>query len=295
MGGGRYHRIRGARVESSGFDGRNDRAGEPRPVVFLFSGQGSQYRAMGRGLYAQEPIFREQVDRCAGALASLIGMDIRSALFEEEPSTDPERLNRTAVTQPALFVLEYALAKLWMSLDVHPQGMIGHSIGEYVAACLAGVFSLDDALRLVAARGQLMQSMPPGSMLAVSMTEAEATSLLREDVDLAAVNAPNQCVLSGSEPSIRNLQETLANKGIHSSASLTFHSRDGSHIGILPRAGRERGAPCADASLDFQRDGRLDRARPNRGPIVLDESSASDRPLCRRHRNAVREAGADSA
>lgn len=207
---------------------RSDRAGEPRPVVFLFSGQGSQYRAMGRGLYAQEPIFREQVDRCAGALASLIGMDIRSALFEEEPSTDPERLNRTAVTQPALFVLEYALAKLWMSLDVHPQGMIGHSIGEYVAACLAGVFSLDDALRLVAARGQLMQSMPPGSMLAVSMTEAEATSLLREDVDLAAVNAPNQCVLSGSEPSIRNLQETLANKGIHSvrlQTSHAFHSR----------------------------------------------------------------------
>jgi acyl transferase domain-containing protein/acyl carrier protein len=203
------------------------RAGEPRPVVFLFSGQGSQYPTMGRGLYAQEPIFREQVDRCAALLASHIDMDIKSILFEES-ATDPERLNRTAFAQPALFVLEYALAKLWMSLGVHPQGMIGHSVGEYVAACLSGIFSLEDALRLVAARGQLMQSMPPGSMLAVSMPEAEAVSLLHEDVDLAAVNAPNQCVLSGSEPSIRNLQEALANKGIHSvrlQTSHAFHSR----------------------------------------------------------------------
>ncbi len=208
-------------VKTSGQDGK------PRPVVFLFSGQGSQYRTMGRGLYAHEPIFREQVDRCATLLAPHIGMDIKSVLFEES-ATDPERLNRTAFTQPALFVLEYALAKLWMSLDVHPQGMIGHSIGEYVAACLAGVFSLDDALRLVALRGRLMQSMPPGSMLAVSMSEADATSLLHEGLDLAAVNAPNQCVLSGSEHSIKSLQETLMRKGVQSirlQTSHAFHSR----------------------------------------------------------------------
>jgi phthiocerol/phenolphthiocerol synthesis type-I polyketide synthase E len=195
--------------------------------VFLFSGQGSQYRMMGRGLYAQEAIFREQVDRCTEVLAPHIGMDIKSVLFEES-ATDSERLNQTALTQPALFVLEYALAKLWMSLDVHPQGMIGHSVGEYVAACLSGVFSLEDTLRLVAARGQLMQSMPSGSMLAVSMSEADATSFLHEDLDLAAVNAPNQCVLSGQEPSIKNLQETLVRKGVQSvrlQTSHAFHSR----------------------------------------------------------------------
>ncbi|MDF0674703.1 MAG: SDR family NAD(P)-dependent oxidoreductase [Nitrospira sp.] len=202
-------------------------AGEPRPVVFLFSGQGAQYCTMGRGLYAQEPIFREQADRCAALLVPHIGTDIKSVLFDEFPS-DPERLHRTALTQPALFVLEYALAKLWMSLNVHPAGMIGHSIGEYVAACLSGVFSLEDALRLVAARGRLMQSMPPGSMLAVSMSEADATSLLHEDLDLAAVNAPSQCVLSGSEPSIKDLQETLTKKGVQSvrlQTSHAFHSR----------------------------------------------------------------------
>jgi acyl transferase domain-containing protein len=202
-------------------------AGGTRPVVFLFSGQGSQYRTMGRGLYAQEPIFREEMDRCATLLAPHIGMDIKSVLFEEV-ATDSERLNQTAFTQPALFVVEYALAKLWMSLGVHPQAMIGHSIGEYVAACLSGVFSLDDALRLVAARGRLMQSMPPGSMLAVSLSETDATPLLHEDLDLAAVNAPNQCVLSGSNPNIKHLQETLTKKGVQSvrlQTSHAFHSR----------------------------------------------------------------------
>lgn len=201
--------------------------GEPRPVVFLFSGQGAQYPLMGRSLYAHEPIFREQVDRCAALLAPHLGVDITSVLFEE-CSADPERLNRTALTQPALFVLEYALAKLWMGLNVHPHGMIGHSIGEYVAACLSGVFSLEDALRVVALRGRLMQSMPPGSMLAVSMSEADAISHLREDVDLAAVNAPDQCVLSGPEPVIERLHETLASNGVRSvrlHTSHAFHSR----------------------------------------------------------------------
>jgi phthiocerol/phenolphthiocerol synthesis type-I polyketide synthase E len=201
--------------------------GGPRPVVFLFSGQGAQYPAMGRSLYDHEPIFREQLDRCAALLAPHIGVDIKSILFDES-STDSEKLNRTAFTQPALFVLEYALAKLWMSLNVQPDGMIGHSVGEYVAACLSGVFSLEDALQLVTTRGQLMQDMPAGSMLAVSMPEAEAIFLLPEALDLAAINAPNQCVLSGSELSIRNLQEVLAKKGVQSvrlQTSHAFHSR----------------------------------------------------------------------
>ncbi len=201
--------------------------GEPRPVVFLFSGQGSQYPTMGQSLYAHEPIFREQVDRCAALLSPHIGLDITSVLFDAS-STDSERLNRTAFTQPALFVLEYALAKLWMSFGVSPQGMIGHSVGEYVAACLSGVFSLEDALRLVAVRGALMQRLPAGSMLAVSMSEVEATALLREDLDLAAVNASNQCVLSGPESVIERLHDTLANSGVQSvrlPTSHAFHSR----------------------------------------------------------------------
>jgi len=202
-------------------------AGEPRPVVFLFSGQGAQYSTMGRSLYTHEPMFREQIDRCAALLAAHIEVDIRSVLFDES-STDSERLNRTAFTQPALFVLEYALAKLWMSLHLHPDGMIGHSVGEYVAACLSGVFSLEDALRLVMMRGRLMQGVPPGSMLAVSMSEVEATSLVHEELDLAAVNAPNQCVLSGPEPAITRLQATLAIRGIQCvrlQTSHAFHSR----------------------------------------------------------------------
>lgn len=201
--------------------------GEPRPVVFLFSGQGAQYSTMGRSLYTHEPMFREQIDRCAALLAPHIEVDIRSVLFDESP-IDSERLNRTAFTQPALFVLEYALAKLWMSLHVHPNGMIGHSVGEYVAACLSGVFSIEDALRLVTMRGRLMQDVPPGSMLAVSMSEGEATNLVHEGVDLAAVNAPNQCVLSGPEPAITRLQDTLAIRGIQCvrlQTSHAFHSR----------------------------------------------------------------------
>ncbi|MBS0151266.1 MAG: SDR family NAD(P)-dependent oxidoreductase [Nitrospira sp.] len=204
----------------------SSRASEPRPVVFLFPGQGAQYRTMGRDLYAQEPVFREQVDRCSDALAPHIGLDIKSILFDES-TANPESLSRTAFTQPALFVMEYALAKLWMSLNVHPSCMIGHSVGEYVAACLSGVFSLEDALRLVAVRGRLMQSTASGSMLVVSMSEADATSLLHAGVDLAAVNASNQCVLSGAQPTITNLQETLAKKGIQSvrlQVSHAFHS-----------------------------------------------------------------------
>jgi len=203
-------------------------ADSPRPVVFLFSGQGSQYPTMGAGLYRCQPVFREQMDRCAELLVPHVGGDIRPWLFEK-CAADPERLNRTAVTQPALFALEYALARLWMSLGVQPQGMIGHSIGEYVAACLSGVFSLEDALSLVALRGRLMQSLPAGAMLAVSMPEGEAASWLREhDVDLAVVNAPNQCVWSGPTESIEREETALAGHGIQTvrlRTSHAFHSR----------------------------------------------------------------------
>ncbi|HEX2209901.1 MAG TPA: type I polyketide synthase, partial [Longimicrobium sp.] len=131
------------------------RAGSEAPAaVFLFPGQGAQYAGMARGLHEREPVFREELDRCAGILRPLLGLDLRDAIF----SDDADRLKQTALTQPALFAVEYAIAKQWMAWGITPESMIGHSVGEYVAACLAGVFSLEDALALVAERGRLMQS-----------------------------------------------------------------------------------------------------------------------------------------
>lgn len=144
-------------------------------VIFMFSGQGSQYTNMGRELYEVEPTFTEHVDICAEILRSHLGLDIRSLLYpkHEEIETASKQLQQTALTQPALFVTEYALAQLFLSWGVCPQAMIGHSIGEYVAATISGVFSLEDALKTVAKRGQLMQQVPPGSMLAIKLPEKE--------------------------------------------------------------------------------------------------------------------------
>lgn len=194
-----------------------------RPVVFLFSGQGAQYPNMGRGLYDDEPMFREHVDRCAELLAGHLDLDIRTLLFAETPA-EQARLGQTAMTQPALFVIEHALATLWMTRGIQPVGMMGHSIGEYVAACLAGVFSLEDALAVVAARGRLMQSMPAGAMTAASISEREAHTYLRESLALAAVNAPRQCVFSGSIHAITTLEEHLAKDGIQSQRLKTSHA-----------------------------------------------------------------------
>ena len=178
------------------------------PVVFLFPGQGAQYPDMGRGLYETEEVFRDEVDRCAEILRPHLGFDLREVLYpaEEGPIWTRRRsgCSRRRSTQPALFVVEYALARLWMSWGVRPQAMLGHSIGEYVAACLAGVFSLEDALALVAARGRLMQSMPPGAMLAVPLPEAESLPRLAahprglarrgQPVDLCVVSGPDEAI-----------------------------------------------------------------------------------------------------
>ena len=126
-----------------------------RPVAFLFPGQGAQYPGMGRGLYDSEPSFRDDVDLCCRLLQPLLGLDLRAALFEEGDAASG-RLQSTQLAQPALFVVSWATARLWMSWGVRPEAMLGHSIGEYVAACLAGVFSLEDALAVVAVRGRLM-------------------------------------------------------------------------------------------------------------------------------------------
>ncbi|MBS0180170.1 MAG: SDR family NAD(P)-dependent oxidoreductase [Nitrospira sp.] len=196
---------------------------EARQVAFMFSGQGSQYSHMGRSLYEQEQTFRQHVDQCAVLLARHFGRDIRSILFPNVPG-ETELINRTAMTQPALFVFEYALARTWMSWGIAPVAMIGHSIGEYVAACLSGLFSLEDALVLVAMRGRLMQELPSGGMAAVPLTEAEVRPLLHAGLDLAAVNAPTQCVVSGPHELLKTFEHDLAERGIKIRRLATSHA-----------------------------------------------------------------------
>ena len=183
-----------------------------RPVAFVVSGQGTQYAAMGRGLYEAEPIFRAELDRCAEILKPHLGEDLRELLYgggspDEQPG---RRLEQTAITQPALFAVEWALARLLIACGVTPQAMLGHSIGEYVAACLAGVFSLEDALMLVAARGRLMQQLPAGAMLVVTLSEPDVKPLLADKpLALAAVNAPSLCVVSGPIDAVEQLEREL--------------------------------------------------------------------------------------
>ena len=197
-----------------------------RPVVFMFPGQGAQYAGMGGGLYESENVFREVIDRCAFLLKPHLGFDITDLLFPDQEGKDlaDEQLKRTAITQPALFSVEYALATLWKSWGVDPNAMIGHSIGEYVAACLSGVFSLENALELVCARGRLMETMPEGSMLAVHMPEAQLGSFLGDDLSLAVVNAVNSCVVSGPKASVEELEGVLSKNEISFRRLRTSHA-----------------------------------------------------------------------
>jgi amino acid adenylation domain-containing protein len=192
-------------------------------AVFLFPGQGAQTPGAGAGLYEAEPVFREEIDRCADLLLPHLGRDVREVLFNPEAAG----LDRTEATQPALFALEWALARTWMAWGVTPQAMLGHSLGEYVAATLAGVFALPDALALVAARGRLIGSLPGGAMLAVPLPAAELAPLLDGGLALAAVNGPSRSVLSGPEEAVAALQDRLARRGVAGrrlAVSHAFHS-----------------------------------------------------------------------
>lgn len=198
-----------------------------RAVAFMFPGQGAQYVDMARGLYDGERVFREHVDACAGILRPHLGFDLRDLIYPN--SKDGRRdaaaqLTNTAVTQPAMFAIEYALARLWMTWGVTPDAMIGHSIGEYVAACLAGVFTLEDALRLVSARGRLMQQLPAGAMLAVALSPDAVQDCLSADVSLAAVNAPAASVLSGPIGAIDAVERMLSEHGTPGRRLATSHA-----------------------------------------------------------------------
>lgn len=194
-------------------------------VVFMFPGQGSQYVNMGLSFYQDEPVFREIVDRCADILQPLLGLDIRSILYPT--TTDAEAaaisLGQTCFTQPALFIVEYALAQLWQSWGVIPQATIGHSIGEFVSACLAGVFSLEDALLLVANRGRMMWDLPRGSMLSVRLSAAELEPQL-SGLAIAAINSPTLCVVSGSSEKIESLRSKLESQEIACRLLHTSHA-----------------------------------------------------------------------
>jgi len=215
------------------------RESRTRSVVFMFSGQGAQYVDMALELYQVEATFREQIDICAELLKPHLGIDLRHVLYPSEgirsgsrggalclPGAGgaTEQLQQTAIAQLALFVIEYALAKMWMQWGVRPQAMIGHSIGEYVAACLAGVFSLEDALALVTARGRLMQLLPTGIMLAVPLSEQQLQPYLKEQLSLAANNGPSLCVVSGSTAAVGQLQSQLAETGVECRRLHTSHA-----------------------------------------------------------------------
>ncbi|HWM89153.1 MAG TPA: beta-ketoacyl synthase N-terminal-like domain-containing protein [Thermoanaerobaculia bacterium] len=186
------------------------RAGERR-VAFLLPGQGARDLRAAAELYPLEPAFRDALDECRGLLAPHLGLDVGRLLLPGpgEEAEAASRLVDTALAQPALFAFEYALARLWMVWGVRPQALLGHSLGELVAACLAGVIPLPRALALVALRGRLAQSLPPGEMLAVRLPEEELAPLLPPEAALAAVNAPGQCVASGPPEAMARLRERL--------------------------------------------------------------------------------------
>jgi phthiocerol/phenolphthiocerol synthesis type-I polyketide synthase E len=195
----------------------------PRRVVFLFPGQGAQRPGMGADLYREEPVFRASIDRSAEAAGEIAGRDLREML-EPAVEGDSSPLDRTELAQPALFAFELALAELWGSWGIRPAAMIGHSLGEYVAACLAGVWTPEEALALVAARARRIQALPPGAMLVAALAPTELELLLEDGLALAAVNSPRQSVASGPEDEIAALAEDLTRRGVAHRRLATRHA-----------------------------------------------------------------------
>jgi amino acid adenylation domain-containing protein len=200
----------------------------PSELVFLFPGQGAQFSQMGLNLYKNETVYKEAVDQCAEFLLDELKLDIREILYPEIVTPETEaRLKDTRYTQPALFITEYALSQLWLSWGIKPTTFCGHSIGEFVAAHLAGVFSLEDALHLIAVRGRLVSELPGGSMLSVRLSEDELIKLLPDTLSIAAINSNVLCVVAGEDEMINEFSKSLdalevANKLLFTSHA--FHS-----------------------------------------------------------------------
>jgi len=198
-------------------------------IGLLFTGQGSQYVGMGQQLYASQPTFRKTLDHCAEILNSYLDKPLESIIYPVEG--EDSLLHQTAYTQPALFALEYALYQLWRSWGIQPAAVMGHSVGEYVAACVAGVFSLEDGLKLIAMRGKLMQQLPTGGeMFSLQASESKVRSLIApyiEKVAIAAINGPESVVISGSSSAVRAIASELESEGIKTKqlpVSHAFHS-----------------------------------------------------------------------
>lgn len=194
-------------------------------IVFMFPGQGSQYVNMGKGLYDNEPLFKETVDQCSEILKPHLNLDLRELLFPMNVNEESaKKLEQTVYTQPALFVIEYSLAKLFISYGIKPNSMIGHSVGDYVAACLSDVFTLEDALFILSRRAKLMQQQKSGSMLSVRSSEEQISKIIDDDLAIAAVNSPNLIVLSGETEKIKIFSDKLNELKIENRILFTSHA-----------------------------------------------------------------------
>jgi amino acid adenylation domain-containing protein/thioester reductase-like protein len=234
---GRKHRKYRCYFVADHLDALKDQLAQPRihlslavpNVVFMFSGQGSQYVNMAADLYRSESLFAEIIDHGCNLLKEKLSIDLFGILFINPINNDvSEQLKQTQYAQPALFIIEYAMSKLLMSFGIIPQALIGHSIGEYVAATLAGIFQFEEALLLVATRGRLMQSVKPGAMLSVQLSQEKLLSLLPRYLDLSVVNGPNLCVIAGAHSDISSFSSLLTAQNIEHAqlhTSHAFHSR----------------------------------------------------------------------
>ena len=245
---------------------------------------------MGRELYESERVFRESVDQCAEILHAPLRADLRSLLYPEEAASEEakRRVTDTVIAQPAILAIEYALAQLWMSWGIRPAAMVGHSIGEFAAACLAGVFSLEDALTLVAARGKLMQDLPRGGMLSVRLPESDLRALLNGKLSLAAVNSPSLCVVAGPFDALEEFEEE-AWGGRHYVPPPDDLARfslldDGPHRRTIHQAGCRSASGTTADSVRIRRDRNLDYREGNHRPCVLGASLPPARAVRSRSR-----------